>query len=264
MAASGAASHRSPALTASSALVARVVALAVLLSLGLGACARSDGNPYGLTEFTPADASGPAAPAAGPTSAAGSGAGGGMSGDAAKAPGRAGGAAVPVPTFDVAPAPKGAVTYPPSDVFGRGAWVQRGVIVAPGSARQAVADAAMAYLSARVQASNTWRVDAARLPELATGQALSSARARVQDQRAAQSHSIGPFVVNLDQVTVNGDQARVSGCPFDGTIEISPQGGLLRNYAGGVVLSMDLARRGNNWQVSTFPADEKFCEAPAP
>jgi hypothetical protein len=135
--------------------------------------------------------------------------------------------------------------------------------VAKGAPERAVAQAALDYLSARVQLSNTWQVDESRLAEVATGQALSSARSRAAGQRAAGSHSIGPFVVNLASVAVDGQRARVTGCPFDGTVEISTEGGLLRNYAGGVALSMDLTRSGKGWRVSTFPVDETFCEAPS-
>lgn len=220
----------------------------MLVAAVLGACGTSNENPYGLSEFTSTSGSGgsPAAP-------------GGPSPDPSVT-----GSPVPSgPPVHLEQAPGGAVTYRPADTFGQGAWVERGTIAATTAARQNVVDAAFAFMSERVQLSNTWQVDEPALRSVATGQALSNMRERAEAQRLAERRSVGRFVLNVASVRVSGDDARLSGCSFDGTIEVSTLGSVLSDAPGGVELTMNLQRNDDHWRVTTFPADKTYCEVPS-
>jgi hypothetical protein len=246
MAAAGAARRRSRAVPG--------ILLGALSMWGLAACGSSDDNPYGLTEFqggssvnstqAPAGAGGSGSRGSGSSAASGS------------------GTTRPVPSFESRPVPSGAVTYRPSDVFSQGAWVERGQIAAGTAGQRSIVSAALAYLSARVQLSNTWQVNEPALTAVSVGQALASALDRADGQKSAQQRSIGPFELNLASVKVTAGAAVDAGCSYDGTSEISDQGSVLSDPPGGVRLSMKLVRGSSGWRVSTFPADATFCEAP--
>lgn len=225
-----------------------ILVSAVLVS-ALSSCGQADDNPYGLSDFQGSSDS-----AKGTSSSAG--ARPATSAPPERSPAPSG------PPVQLPQAPDGAVRYHPSDTFGEGAWVERGTIVASTPARKDVVDAAVAFMSARVQLSNTWQVDEPALKTVATGQALSNMRERAESQRAAERRSVGRFVLNVASVRISGDAAKVAGCSYDGTIEVSTLGSVMSDPAGGVELPLNLERRRDQWRVTTFPTEKKFCEVP--
>jgi hypothetical protein len=149
--------------------------------------------------------------------------------------------------------PSPEVRYRPADALGQGAWVKRGRVVAKTSTQRAVARAVMRYLSVRLQLSNTWQVDEQALAASASGQAVTNARERAEQQRRDDLRSIGRFIMNISSVQVNGDQATVTGCHFDATSEVGRDGNVLIAPPGGVLITMHLRRTGNTWRVLDWP-----------
>jgi hypothetical protein len=242
MAAAGAASRRSRI----GSHVAPILLLTVV-SATLASCGKSDENPYGLADFQGTASGRGSSSAVTPAPSA----------TAASSPSPSG------PPVHLPAVPDGAVTYHPSDTFGEGAWVERGTIVASTQARKDVVGAAFAFMSARVQLSNTWQIDEPALKAVATGQALSNMRQRADTQRAAERRSVGRFVLNVASVRISGDTARLFGCSYDGTVEVSTLGSVLSEPPGGVELPMNLQRRGDQWRVTSFPTEKTFCEVPS-
>ncbi len=224
-----------------------IVGSGIAVTLAVASCGSADDNPYGLSAFRGTAGTGEAA--ARPSASA--------SASQAVSP-----SPVPSgPAVQLPPAPGGALDYPPSDTFGEGAWVERGTIAAASRARKEVVDAAVAFMSARVRLSNTWQIDEPALEQVASGQALSNMRERAQTQQDAQRRSVGRFVLNVSSVRISDDTAVLSGCSYDGTVEVSTQGSLLSDAPGGIVLAMDLQRRADQWRVTTFPAQKTYCRA---
>lgn len=164
-----------------------------------------------------------------------------------------------------APAPRGTirpkklaerpaqVRYAPADPWGQGAWVERGRVSASGTAERAAVDAVSRYLSLRVQLSNTWVVDERALVAAAEGQAVTSAQERAAAQRQRDRRSVGRFVLNVSSVRVAGDTATVTGCDFDATSEVGPDGRILVPPVGGVLITLQVRRTGNAWRVVDWP-----------
>ena len=145
------------------------------------------------------------------------------------------------------------VHYRPGDALGKGAWVERGRIVAPTATQRAVVRGMTKYLSVRVQLANTWTVDEAALAATATGQARTSARAWAELERETDRRSVGRFVVNVSSVQVDGDRAVVTGCHFDATSEVDRDGRVLIPPPGGVLITMQLRRVRNSWLAVDWP-----------
>jgi hypothetical protein len=208
----------------------------IAASLLLAGCGQSESsNPYALPSF---DQSASAGAQAAPASTAS-----------------------PTATRRVSPvvpmtAPPTAVHYTPADAYREGAWVERGPSVATTAAQKAAVDAVVKYMTVRVQLSNTWVVDEQALARVAAQQALTTARQRAVDQREADRRSIGRFVVDVSSVSVTGSTATVTGCDFDGTSEVDPNGGVLESPPGGVLITMRLARTGGSWRVVQWPDHE--------
>jgi hypothetical protein len=149
--------------------------------------------------------------------------------------------------------PSPEVHYRPADALGQGAWVKRGRIVARSSTQRAVVRAVLKYLSVRLELSNTWQVDEQALAATASGQAVTNARERAEQQRRDDLRSIGRFIVNISSVQVNGDRATATGCHFDATSEVEKDGQVLIAPPGGVLITMQLRRTGNTWRVLDWP-----------
>jgi predicted small lipoprotein YifL len=149
--------------------------------------------------------------------------------------------------------PSPEVRYRPADALGQGAWVKRGRVAAKSPTQRAVVQAVMKYLSVRLQLSNTWKVDEQALAASASGQAVTNARERAEQQRNDNLRSIGRFIMNISSVQVNGDQATVTGCHFDATSEVDRDGYVLIAPPGGVLITMKLRRTGNTWRVLDWP-----------
>jgi hypothetical protein len=210
------------------AIVAALLA-ALTSSLVVSGCGGS--NPYELPAYDPA-----AANVSRPTASASASA-------SAERPPRPGKLAKP-------PA---AVEYAPADPWGQGAWVERGRISVSGATERAVVAAATRYLSLRVQLSNTWVVDERGLVAAAEGQAVTSAQERAARQRERERRSVGRFVLNVSSVRVAGDTATLTGCDFDATSEVGPDGRILVPPVGGVLLTLKVRRTGNVWRVTDWP-----------
>jgi hypothetical protein len=149
--------------------------------------------------------------------------------------------------------PSPEVHYRPADALGQGAWVKRGRIVARSSTQRAVVRAVAKYLSVRLQLSNTWQVDEQALAATASGQAVTNARERAEQQRKDDLRSIGRFIMNISSVQVNGDHATATGCHFDATSEVDQDGNVLVAPPGGVLITMQLRRTGSTWRVLDWP-----------
>jgi hypothetical protein len=200
----------------------------VAVCLLLAGCAESgSSNPYSLPSF---DGSASGAPGA----------------VATPTPSRTGS----VPRMSVPPT---AVKYQPADPYGEGAWVERGPSVADTASERAAVNAVAKYFSVFVQLSNTWVVDRPKLAAVAAQQALARAQKRATEQQEADRRTIGRFVVSVSSVKVSGASATVTGCDFDGTSEVDPDGGVMVGPPGGILITMQLSRTGGSWQVVQWP-----------
>jgi hypothetical protein len=145
------------------------------------------------------------------------------------------------------------VKYQPADPFGDGAWVERGKIIAGSDRQLAAVEAMTKYLSLWVQLSNTWQVDESALQAVASGQAVTNAQQRAEEQRGQNRRSIGRFIINVSSVKVSGSSATVTGCDFDATSEVDQDGNVLIGPPGGVLITMELRRTGDTWRVIKSP-----------
>jgi hypothetical protein len=153
------------------------------------------------------------------------------------------------------------VKYSPADAWGEGAWVESGAIRVHSARQRAVVEAMTKYLALRVELSNTWQVDERALAAVASGEAVSTARARAELQRARKWHSVGRFVVNVSSVKINGSDASVTGCHFDATSEVDQNGGPVISPPGGVLITMKLHKSGETWRVVDWPQrPAPFCD----
>jgi zona occludens toxin (predicted ATPase) len=203
----------------------RAVAIGlVVIGLLLAGC--NQGNPYSLPEYGASSASPTATTDAQPNRSA-----------------RVVRLATPPPQ----------VKYTPADALGQGAWVERGRITTRSPAQRAVVTATKKYLAVWVQLSNTWQVDEQALAATASGEAVTNARERAEQQRKRDQRSVGRFIINVSSVRVDGDEATVTGCHFDATSEVDRDGNVLIAPPGGVLITMHLQRTGRTWRVHDWP-----------
>ena len=159
----------------------------------------------------------------------------------------------PTPAMTPFATPPPAVRYRPADAWGQGAWVERGRIQAGSPEQRAAVTAMTKYMSLRVQLSNTWQVDEPALAQVASGEAVTTARDRAELQRSRGWRSVGRFIINVSSVKVSGSHADVTGCHFDATSEIDQNGGVVVGPPGGVRVTMQLQRTGATWRVVDWP-----------
>jgi hypothetical protein len=149
--------------------------------------------------------------------------------------------------------PPAGVKYVPADALGEGAWVERGKVAVHTAAQRAAVKAMSKYIAVRVQLANTWQVDEQALATVASGAAVTSARAQAQSQRQHDQRTIGRFIINVSSVKVRGSEATVTGCPFDATSEVDHEGDVVVAPPGGVLITMHLQRSGGTWRAIDWP-----------
>jgi hypothetical protein len=209
----------------------------------LAGCGAAD-NPYGLPDVPVSGAAtgaatGAASSGSGTAPTSGTASGGAGSGSPATTPTRPGGAASGTPEA--------------GDPLGRGIRLKRGRVAARSATKKAVVAATAGFMTQWLELSNTQRVDDAALDAVAQGRAAEQARERAERQRVAEHWSVGRFVLNATTVRVDGAQATVGGCHFDGTSEVDADGTVVVPPPGGVDVTFRLGRTSSGWRVTAMP-----------
>ena len=139
---------------------------------------------------------------------------------------------------------------PVAGAFPDTAAVSAGKISASGEQERHVADAWVAYWTARVKAYHEVDSSSPELSEVATGAALSQVQDYVRELRSRGHHTVGTLSVSVSGITVKGDTATLRSCLDNRTIDVDRRLRPVEPPTPRYAMKGTATREGDTWRVS--------------